>query len=78
VGVFEGYDHSTNLILSETQERVIVPVEEGESIVDDLGLFVIRGDLVVCVGDVDESLDQSIDWTKVHGVTIEKTKKTIR
>ncbi|CEP20766.1 U6 snRNA-associated Sm-like protein LSm8 [Cyberlindnera jadinii] len=78
VGVLEGYDHSTNLILSDTQERVIVPTEEGESIIDELGLFVIRGDLVVCVGEIDEALDKSIDWTRVHGSTIQKTKKSIR
>lgn len=78
VGILEGYDHSTNIILSEAEERVIVPAEEGESAVDPLGLYVIRGDLVVCVGEVDEPLDKSIDWTKVRGATIAKTKTSIR
>ncbi|CCH40602.1 Small nuclear ribonucleoprotein-associated protein [Wickerhamomyces ciferrii] len=76
VGILEGFDHLTNLILTETQERVIY--QDEESIIEDLGLQVIRGDLVSCVGLVDEELDKQIDWTKVKGAPLVKTKKSIQ
>lgn len=78
VGTLEGYDHSINVILTDTEERLIVRSDEGDSLVEKLGVYVIRGDLVCCVGLVDEEVDSQVDWAKVHGEPLAKTKKTIK
>lgn len=75
IGTLEGYDNLTNLILSDTKERIIYKDEAGE--IEEIGLMVVRGDLVSIVGLVDEELDNSIDWTKVRGDPLLKTKKSI-
>lgn len=76
IGTLQGYDNLTNLILSETTERIIL--QDEDSTVEELGLYVIRGDLVSCVGLIDEEIDKQIDWTKVKGEQLQKTKKTIQ
>ncbi|ODQ59786.1 hypothetical protein WICANDRAFT_62371 [Wickerhamomyces anomalus NRRL Y-366-8] len=76
IGTLQGYDNLTNLILSETTERIIL--QDEDSIVEELGLYVIRGDLVSCVGLIDEEIDKQIDWTKVKGEQLQKTKKSIQ
>ena len=75
VGVLESYDQQTNLILSNTVERIIRPAEdEEESSAVEHGLYLVRGDNVVLVGSIDEQLDESIDWSKVRGEVIGTTK----
>lgn len=76
IGTLQGYDNLTNIILSETTERIIL--QDDDSIEEELGLYVIRGDLVSCVGLIDEALDKQIDWTKVKGAPLQKTKKSIQ
>lgn len=39
-----------------------------------LGLYLVRGDNVCSVGLVDETLDDSINWTLVKGAEIGGTK----
>ena len=67
-GVLLSCDQITNLVLGETVERVIRPVEDPEASVEvSHGLYLIRGENVVVCGLVDEELDSSIDWAKVRG-----------
>ena len=69
--------HSYKLlqILQNTEERTIRPADDDEpSSRTPVGLYLVRGDNVVTVGLVDEELDQSIDWTQVHGALIGGTK----
>lgn len=75
VGDLTAFDNNTNLVLSNTVERVIRPAddEEASSQVEH-GLYLIRGDNVVIIGLVDEQLDESINWTKVRGEVIGGTK----
>ncbi|WVQ78748.1 hypothetical protein IAT38_000835 [Cryptococcus sp. DSM 104549] len=63
VGKLKGYDPRTNLILADCVEREYSP-ETGVEMVP-LGLYVIKGDNVVLVGDVDEERDSTIDYTEV-------------
>ena len=64
-------------VLKETVERVIFPADdERESYLQPHGIYLIRGELVVLVGQVDDELDASIDWTKVQGNAIGSTKHT--
>lgn len=71
VGILFSADHNTNLVLTDTIERTIVPADSGEQSSEaPLGVYMVRGDSVVIVGEVDEELDASIDWEKVQGELI--------
>ena len=59
VGHLRGFDQQTNLIVENCHERVY-SMENGVEMAP-LGLYVVRGDNVALVGDVDEELDQKLD-----------------
>jgi len=62
VGILRGFDQLTNVILEECHERVYA--ETGfEQVV--LGLYIIRGDNVAVIGEVDEALDKRIDFSSL-------------
>jgi len=62
-------------VLKGAVERVIRTPDDPEPSVEvPLGLYMIRGDTVCVVGQLDEPLDASIDWTKVKGAVIGTTK----
>ena len=74
-GVLASADQLTNLVLSHTIERIIRSEDDPEpSSETNHGLYLIRGDNVVCCGLVDEQLESSIDWKKVRGNVIGSTK----
>ncbi len=74
-GILASADQLTNLVLAQTVERIIRPQgDEEPSSEAPHGLYLIRGDNVVCCGLVDEEIDQSIDWTAVRGEVIGGTK----
>eukprot|EP00050_Salpingoeca_kvevrii_P007682 m.297810 g.297810 ORF g.297810 m.297810 type:complete len:92 (+) comp13705_c0_seq1:3-278(+) len=62
VGTLRGHDHLTNLILDKSHERVF-SAQGVEKV--DLGLYIIRGDNVALVGEINEHLDESISLDKV-------------
>ncbi|KAI1007784.1 hypothetical protein K3495_g438 [Podosphaera aphanis] len=71
VGMLLSCDQMTNIVLSETVERIIRPPEDPEPSSEVAhGLYLVRGDNVVCVGLVDQELDDSINWQEVRGATI--------
>lgn len=75
VGMLHSCDGSMNLVLQEAVERVIRPSGDDEPSEEiPLGLYIIRGDSVAIVGRVDEELDKSITWSKVHGEVLGSTK----
>ncbi|KAL1954240.1 hypothetical protein VTO42DRAFT_1473 [Malbranchea cinnamomea] len=75
VGTLLSTDQLTNLVLSETVERIIrTPDDPEPSSEVDHGLYLIRGDNVVVCGEVDEDIDGKIDWSKVKGEVIKSTK----
>ncbi|KAK9459783.1 LSM8 Lsm protein-like protein [Lipomyces oligophaga] len=74
-GTLEGFDQTTNLILSDTKERIIHDDEPTEVI--DLGVYLLRGTSVVLCGLVDTELDDSIDWTKVRGSKLHTIKNSL-
>jgi len=59
VGTLRGYDQATNLILDKCHERVYSAKAGVEQLL--LGLYVIRGDNIAVVGEVDEGLDSELD-----------------
>lgn len=66
-GLLEAADHQTNLVISHCQQRVLVPQDMGEGSQQDLGTLFLRGDDVAVVGEMNEELDSSINWSKVAG-----------
>jgi len=61
----------TNLVLSQTTERIIRPLDDDEPSSEvSHGLYLIRGDNVTVVGLVDEEVDEKIDWTQVRGAVV--------
>mmetsp|Transcript_10081 Transcript_10081/g.19000 ORF Transcript_10081/g.19000 Transcript_10081/m.19000 type:complete len:100 (-) Transcript_10081:200-499(-) len=64
VGVLRGFDQTTNLILDECHERVYSTKSGVEMIA--LGLYVIRGDNVAVIGELDDESDSQIDFSAVH------------
>ena len=76
-GTLLSCDQLTNLVLSQTIERIIRPAEDEESSSEvSHGLYLIRGENVAICGLVDEELDGSIDWAQVRGSVIGGVKHT--
>uniref|UniRef100_A0A6S8Y5T4 U6 snRNA-associated Sm-like protein LSm8 n=1 Tax=Ditylum brightwellii TaxID=49249 RepID=A0A6S8Y5T4_9STRA len=68
VGLLKGHDQLQNLILLSCEERVF-SVDEPMEIVP-LGLYVVRGDNVVLIGDVEDKNEEEIDWENLRGESI--------
>ncbi|XP_047333407.1 sm-like protein LSM8 [Impatiens glandulifera] len=64
VGVLKGFDQATNLILDESHERVYSTKEGVQQIV--LGLYIIRGDNISIIGELDEELDSQLDFSNLR------------
>ncbi|KLJ11218.1 hypothetical protein EMPG_13491 [Blastomyces silverae] len=75
IGTLLSTDQLTNLVLSQTVERIIrTPDDPEPSSQVEHGLYLIRGDNVVICGEVDEEIDGGIDWAKVKGQMVKGTK----
>jgi U6 snRNA-associated Sm-like protein LSm8 len=75
LGTLLSTDQLTNLVLTNTVERIIrTPDDDEPSSQIEHGLYLIRGDNVVICGEVDEKIDGEIDWSKVKGEVIRDTK----
>jgi len=71
VGTLLSCDQMTNLVLSQTYERIIRPLDDPEPSSEvQHGLYLIRGDNVAVVGLVDEEMDESINWLEVRGAVV--------
>lgn len=68
VGVLRGYDQATNLILDESHERVYSTKSGVEQL--GLGLYIIRGDNIAVVGEIDEELDASLDLSQIRAAPL--------
>ncbi|XP_076917586.1 sm-like protein LSM8 [Bidens hawaiensis] len=64
VGILKGFDQATNIILDESHERVYSTKEGVQQHV--LGLYIIRGDNISIIGELDEELDASLDLSEVR------------
>ncbi|XP_015911164.1 U6 snRNA-associated Sm-like protein LSm8 [Parasteatoda tepidariorum] len=63
VGTLKGFDQTINLILDESHERVYSSSQGIEQVV--LGLYIVRGDNVAVVGEVDDELDARLDLSNI-------------
>lgn len=64
VGTLKGFDQTINLILDESHERVFSSTSGVEQVI--LGLYIIRGDNVVLIGEVDEDSDKKLDLSQIR------------
>ncbi|CUM53099.1 unnamed protein product [Debaryomyces tyrocola] len=76
-GTLQGFDNSTNVIINNCIERLIYPDEEDDNQEIHLGLYLMRGGNIVCIGEVDDTIEADIDWTKVKGETLKGTKNPL-
>lgn len=67
-GVLKGFDQRVNVILDKSVERVF-STEQGVQM-EPLGLYIIRGDSIVLVGEVDEVKDAELDLEEVMAAPI--------
>jgi len=64
VGELKGFDQTTNIILSGAVERVY-SLEEGVEEVP-MGLYIVRGDNVTLVGELDIEKEKEIDLSDIR------------
>jgi U6 snRNA-associated Sm-like protein LSm1 len=62
VGTLRSFDHFMNLVLENTFERVLL---KGKYSDIELGLYIVRGDTIVLMGEVDEDKEKSGPLVKV-------------
>ncbi|TFJ85950.1 hypothetical protein NSK_002770 [Nannochloropsis salina CCMP1776] len=65
VGVLKGFDQTTNIILQECHERVFSTTAGVEQV--PLGLYIVRGDNIAVVGEMDEEADAALDLSSLKG-----------
>ena len=68
VGALRGLDALCNLVLADAHERVFLPAGGCER--EALGLFLVRGDTVAIVGELDADEDAKVDWDGVRGTAL--------
>ncbi|KAH8987842.1 Sm-like ribonucleoprotein [Lactarius akahatsu] len=64
VGVLSGYDQKSNVVLSDSKERVYSMDEGVEEI--PLGLYLVKGDMIILIGEIDEERDGLIDLSTIR------------
>ncbi|KZS96297.1 LSM-domain-containing protein [Sistotremastrum niveocremeum HHB9708] len=64
VGTLAGFDQRSNVVLSDSKERVF-SLEEGVEEVP-LGLYLVKGDMIALVGEVDAAIDESVDLSTIR------------
>ncbi|KRX95783.1 N-alpha-acetyltransferase 38, NatC auxiliary subunit, partial [Trichinella pseudospiralis] len=63
VGIMKGFDQTINLVLEDSHERVYSMNHGVEQV--PLGLYVIRGENIAVVGEIDEDLDKRLDLENI-------------
>ena len=71
-GVLKGCDRATNVILSNAHERKYSKNEGVKK--EELGLYIIRGDNVSVIGEIDKELENKIDFNTLYGEKIKPVK----
>ncbi|KLO19309.1 Sm-like ribonucleo protein [Schizopora paradoxa] len=64
VGVLSGFDQRSDIILSQCKERIYSmddPVEEVP-----LGLYLVKGDQILLIGEMDEAQDNAVDLSTIR------------
>ncbi|KZT62476.1 Sm-like ribonucleo protein [Calocera cornea HHB12733] len=62
VGTLAGFDNRADIVLSNSVERVYSPDEPVEEV--PLGLYLVKGDMILLVGELDTELDDATDLSQ--------------
>jgi len=68
VGNLKGFDQNINLILNDSHERVFSVAAGIERV--PLGLYVIRGDTVAVIGEINQEVDSLLDFSSIKAAPI--------
>ena len=63
MGRLEGFDQACTLVIFDCHERVFDPKQGAQTLRH--GLFMLRGDNLALIGEIDERKDMETDWSKV-------------
>jgi len=72
LGELKGFDQTTNVILADSVERIWNSEDGPED--SPLGLYVVRGDNIAIVGQIDEELNNSTDWSSLRAEPLSEIK----
>ncbi|CAF0808487.1 unnamed protein product [Didymodactylos carnosus] len=72
IGTLKGFDQTINLILDDSHERVFSSTDGVEHVL--LGLYIVRGDNVVLIGEIDEEVDKSINFSQIKAEPLSAAK----
>lgn len=75
LGILRSFDQFANLVMEDTVERIIVGTQYAEV---PLGLYVVRGENVVLLGEIDEAKDPPAALQLVSEDDIQQAKKAER
>jgi len=68
VGTLAGFDQRSDIVLSNSVERVYSADEPVEEV--PLGLYLVKGDMILLVGEIDAELDASVDLATLRAEPI--------
>ncbi|KIM47043.1 hypothetical protein M413DRAFT_63963 [Hebeloma cylindrosporum] len=68
VGVLAGFDQKSNIVLADSKERVY-SIDEGVEEIP-LGLYLVKGEMICLVGEIDEEIDKSADLATIRAEPI--------
>ncbi|GAV02977.1 hypothetical protein RvY_13472 [Ramazzottius varieornatus] len=63
VGSFQGYDQTINVVLTDSSERVYSSHQGIQTV--PLGAYMVRGDNIAIVGEVNEEEDAQLDFDAI-------------
>ena len=63
IGILKGYDQTLNIVLQNTIERIFTLEAFSQ---EKLGLYMLRGDSIAVVGELDIAIEETIDWTSIR------------
>jgi len=73
MGILRSFDQYANIVLEETIERIYVGELYGDI---PLGVFIIRGENLVLLGEIDETRETKLQLKKVSARDITEAFKT--
>ncbi|GAA5893229.1 hypothetical protein JCM6882_003918 [Rhodosporidiobolus microsporus] len=84
IGVLRSYDQYANLVLTQTIERLYHPPSKAYA-QTDRGVFLVRGENVVLLGEVDLDLEDAplttltlVPWQTLHALLASEQKKRLK
>eukprot|EP00916_Digyalum_oweni_P021347 GHVL01035460.1.p1 GENE.GHVL01035460.1~~GHVL01035460.1.p1 ORF type:complete len:114 (+),score=22.50 GHVL01035460.1:54-344(+) len=68
VGILRGFDQQVNVVLADCNERVYHEDSGVETV--SLGLYVVRGDNIAVIGEIDEEVDARVNLNAIRAAPL--------